>query len=122
MKPSPRFVIRCGTPDYEWGFPMPDLGELALDSCYSTFRKHCMETPGLRQDNVADCAMHLDLEKWTLNAYLARHLDCVIASPPGGPLEVCDAKTTRYSAWRRSDDGELEEFFPNSPRDPQTRV
>jgi hypothetical protein len=66
MKTSPQFVIRCGTPDCEWGFPMPELCELALESCYSAFRKHCVEIHGLRQDNVADSSMHLDLEKWTL--------------------------------------------------------
>ena len=48
------------------GFPMPDLGEPVLESCYSAFRKHCVEIHGLRQDNVADSSMHLDLEKWTL--------------------------------------------------------
>ena len=47
------------------GFPMPDLGELALDS-YSAFRKHCMDIHGLREDCVADSSMYLDLEKWTL--------------------------------------------------------
>ena len=66
MKTSPRFVVRCGTPDCEWGFPIPDLGELALESCYAAFRKHCVEVHGLREDNLADSPMHLDLEKWTL--------------------------------------------------------
>ena len=45
---------------------MPDLGELALDSCYSAFRKHCRQIHGLRQDSDVDSSMHLDLEKWTL--------------------------------------------------------
>src|SRR6516164_7293125 len=29
-EPSSRFVVRCGTPDCEWGFPMLDLSELAF--------------------------------------------------------------------------------------------
>ena len=37
--------------DCEWGFPMPDLGELTFESCYSAFRKHCVEIHGLRQDS-----------------------------------------------------------------------
>jgi hypothetical protein len=45
---------------------MQDLGELALDSCYSAFRKHCVEIHGLRQDSDVDSSMHLDLEKRTL--------------------------------------------------------
>jgi len=65
MKTAPHFVIRCGTPDCEWGFPMPDLGELALESCYSAFRKHCVEIHGLTDDDE-EAHMFLDLEKWTL--------------------------------------------------------
>ena len=32
------FVIRCGTPDCECGFPMLDMGELAFKCCYSALR------------------------------------------------------------------------------------
>jgi hypothetical protein len=65
VKIGKHFVIRCGTPDCEWGIPMPDLGELALKCCCSAFRKHCLETHGL---DDSDCGVYafLDLEKWTL--------------------------------------------------------
>ena len=59
---SSSFVIRCGTPDCEWGFPMPDLGEIAFEACYSSFRKHCFEVHGLEGDDLADSEVFLDLE------------------------------------------------------------
>ena len=60
------FVIRCGTPDCGWGFLMPDLGEMAVEACYSSFREHCAEVHGLREDDLADSRMFLDLNNWTL--------------------------------------------------------
>jgi hypothetical protein len=45
---------------------MPDMGELAFEMCYSSFRKNSAEVHGVNQDNASDCLMHLDLEKWTL--------------------------------------------------------
>jgi hypothetical protein len=66
MKTRAELIIRCGTPDCDWGFPMPDLGEVAVDGCYAAFLKHCSEMHGLTRDNASDCLMHLDLEEWTL--------------------------------------------------------
>jgi hypothetical protein len=43
---------------------MPDLGELALERCYSAFRKHCVKVHGLSQDNVEDAWMHFYIEHW----------------------------------------------------------
>ncbi len=43
------FVIRCGTPDCEWGYKMHDMGEDQLRLCYSEFRKHCMQRHGLQE-------------------------------------------------------------------------
>jgi len=63
---SSSFVIRCGTPDCEWGFPMPDLGEPAVEACYSSFRKHCVEVHGLQEGDLGDSRMFLDLGQWTL--------------------------------------------------------
>lgn len=40
MKTASLVVIRCATPDCEWGFPMPDLGEVAVNVCYSNFIEH----------------------------------------------------------------------------------
>ena len=59
------FVIRCGTPDCEWGFSMSDLGELAVEACYSGFRKHCVQVHGLNEYDP-DSQVFLDLGKWTL--------------------------------------------------------
>ncbi|PYT67374.1 MAG: hypothetical protein DMG39_24230 [Acidobacteria bacterium] len=55
-----------GTPDCEWGFPMPDLGEIAVKECYASFRKHCVEAHGLKDDDLWDSQMFPDLGKWTL--------------------------------------------------------
>ena len=65
MKTRFQLAIRCGTPDCDWGFPMPNLGELALKCCYSAFQQHCVEVHGLREGDE-EAFMHLDLEKWTL--------------------------------------------------------
>jgi len=65
MKNKFSFIIRCGTPDCEWRFAMPDLGNVAVEACYSTFQQHCVEDHGLTEDSE-DACMYLDLEKWTL--------------------------------------------------------
>jgi hypothetical protein len=56
----------CGTPDCDWGFPMPDLSKASFDSCYSDFLRHCAERHGLTTANVADHTMFLDLVNWVL--------------------------------------------------------
>ena len=37
-----RGYIRCGTPDCDWGFEMPDLSETQFKKCYAAFREHCV--------------------------------------------------------------------------------
>jgi hypothetical protein len=46
------FVIRCGTPDCDWGHRVSDLGQEQLKLCYSEFRKHCMQTHDLQVGNT----------------------------------------------------------------------
>jgi hypothetical protein len=60
------YVLRTELIDCEMGFPMPDLGEMAVKACYSSFRKHSIEIHGLNEDDLADSRMFLDLNKWTL--------------------------------------------------------
>jgi hypothetical protein len=64
LKTKPGFVIRCATPDCDWGFQMWDLGGPALESCYAAFRKHCVEMHGLSPHEVAN--VFFDIERWTL--------------------------------------------------------
>jgi len=45
---------------------MPDLGEPAVEACYSSFRKHCVEVHGLQEGDLGDSRMFLDLGQWTL--------------------------------------------------------
>jgi hypothetical protein len=59
------FVIRCGTPDCDWGHRLSDLGQEQMELCYSEFRKHCMQRHDL-QESDSTSHMHLDLEKWML--------------------------------------------------------
>jgi hypothetical protein len=66
MRTKPGFAIRCGTPDCDWGFTMPDLSEVALDLCYAAFLRHCAEMRGLNLDDPECRWMYLDLEDWTL--------------------------------------------------------
>ena len=64
-KTSSSFLIACGPHDCEWGFPLPDLGEMAVRS-YSSFSRHCVEIHGLKEDDLADSRMFLGLNKWTV--------------------------------------------------------
>jgi len=59
------FVIRCGTPDCEWGKKRADLSAEQINLCYWEFRKHCIQTHGLEEWNTM-AQMHLNLEEWTL--------------------------------------------------------
>ena len=67
---SMSFVIRCATPNCDWGKNMPELSEEQLDLCYSEFRKHCIQIHCL-QDWDTDAQMRLDMVNWTLT--LIRH-------------------------------------------------
>jgi len=66
LKAKFSLVIRCGTPDCEWGFQIHDLGEVSLEACFSDFQKHCVKIHGVNKGNAADCLMHLDLQQWAL--------------------------------------------------------
>ena len=46
--------------------PLPDLGEMAVKACYSSLRKQSIEIRGLKEDDLADSRMFLDLNKSTL--------------------------------------------------------
>ena len=64
-KVAKTLVIRCGTPDCDWGHKVSDLSDEQPKLCYSEFRKHCMQRHGLQEwDTTAQ--VKLDLEHWTL--------------------------------------------------------
>ena len=44
-KPLPRTKthVRCGTPDCDWGTPLPDFSEEQMDRCRDEFREHCIK-------------------------------------------------------------------------------
>lgn len=50
-------------------FPLPDLGEMAVKACYSSFRKHSVEIHSLKEEHLADSRKFLDLNKWTLTLH-----------------------------------------------------
>jgi hypothetical protein len=63
-----RDYIRCGTPDCDWGFRLPDLQEGSVERCYAEFRSHCIERHGLDEaDNEAK--MFFDLDAGTLTLF-----------------------------------------------------
>ena len=39
---------------------------MAVKACYSRFLKHSIEIRGLKEDDLADSLVFLDLNKWTL--------------------------------------------------------
>jgi hypothetical protein len=56
--------VRCGSPDCDWGTPMPDISERQLSQC-RRFREHCIERHGLdSNDTEREC--WFDLEALTL--------------------------------------------------------
>ena len=66
MKTESHFVIRCATPDCDWGFPMfSAFDEGELDQCRQAFRQHCIERHGLAEDD-REVQAWLDIEHWTL--------------------------------------------------------
>jgi len=44
--------VRCGTPDCDWGTPLPGFGEGDLDRCCREFREHCIGRHGLDPDDT----------------------------------------------------------------------
>ena len=70
MRGTSKLVIRCGTPDCDWGWPMADLAPWRVEKCYSAFREHCIETHGLAEEDT-EATMHLDLQHWTLTLILS---------------------------------------------------
>lgn len=57
--------IRCGTPDSDWGFRLPDLSAERIERCYSEFRRHCIEKHQL-EDTDTDSQVFLDFDEGTL--------------------------------------------------------
>lgn len=57
--------VRCGSPDCDWGTPMPGFGEGELDRCRDEFREHCIRRHGLDPDDTERVA-RFDLEALTL--------------------------------------------------------
>jgi hypothetical protein len=62
-------ILRCGTPDCDWGFPLPDLALWRVEMCYAKFGQHCVETHGLLETDNAQ--MYLDLKVGTLTLWKA---------------------------------------------------
>lgn len=58
------WVIRCDTPDCDWGHHVSDTSEHELKLCYSEFRKHCIRRHGLQEWESAQA--YLDVEHWLL--------------------------------------------------------
>jgi len=60
-------IIRCGTPDCDWGFPLPDLAPWRVEMCYAKFGLHCVERHGLLETDNAQ--MYFDLKLGTLTLW-----------------------------------------------------
>jgi len=58
-------IIRCGTPDCDWGFPLPDLAPWRVETCYEEFGRHCVERHGLLETDNAQ--KYFDLKVGTLS-------------------------------------------------------
>ena len=57
--------VRCGSPDCDWGTPMPGLSEGELNRCRREFREHCVERHKLDPNDTERLAW-FDLEALTL--------------------------------------------------------
>jgi len=60
-------IIRCGTPDCDWGFPVADPWHIA-ETCYEKFREHCVERHALRETDT-NAQMWVDLKEGTLTLW-----------------------------------------------------
>jgi len=58
-------VVVCSSPDCGWGRYLPFLREALLNDCCAEFREHCIESHGLKPDDV-EADVHLDLVRYTL--------------------------------------------------------
>jgi hypothetical protein len=58
-------VIRCGTPDCDWAFKMPDLSGWRIKKCYADFREHCIDRHHLHESDTG-ALMFFNLEEFTL--------------------------------------------------------
>ena len=61
-------IIRCGTPDCDWGFPLPDLAPWRVETCYDEFREHCIERHALLETDI-NAQMYFDLKEGTLTLW-----------------------------------------------------
>ena len=61
------YIIRCGTPDCDWGFPVVDPRCIA-EACYEKFREHCIERHDLLETDI-DTQMFVDLKEGTLTLW-----------------------------------------------------
>lgn len=58
--------IRCGTPDCDWGTPLPSK-EDQLIRCREESREHCIERHGLNPENTERiCWFNLELLTMTI--------------------------------------------------------
>jgi hypothetical protein len=60
--------IRCGTPDCDRGFKMPELSETRFKECCAKFRELCVERHDLRETET-NAYMFFDLEEFTLTLF-----------------------------------------------------
>ena len=59
--------IRCGSPDCDWGIPLPGCSEGEWDQCRHEFREHCIKRHGLDpNDTERTCWFDLDALTLTL--------------------------------------------------------
>jgi hypothetical protein len=66
MASASAYIIRCGTPDCDWGFPV--VGWNMAERCYEEFWEHCVERHDLREDDT-DAWMWMDLKAGTLTLW-----------------------------------------------------
>ncbi len=57
--------VRCGSAACKWQIALIDLSESELERLRGAFRKHCIESHGLRSDDT-DRQAWFDLEKHTM--------------------------------------------------------
>jgi hypothetical protein len=59
-------IIRCGTPDCDWGFPVGRQN--VVERCYEEFREHCVERHDLRETDT-NAQMWIDFKEGTLTLW-----------------------------------------------------
>jgi hypothetical protein len=58
-------LVRCGTPDCDWGLGLANTDSSEMERCRREFRKQCVESHNLDSEDT-ERNVWLDMAAWTM--------------------------------------------------------